>query len=139
VDYIGVSMPVDMWKRVFTRRQDAHDAKVGIDARLISHQQATSLDAQLSAKSSKLVYPEQNLVDIFWDSRPAPSKELVYIQPIEYTGQPPAMMYPPSSSLVFRCGRAREDISASGMDLRAARMCLPCYAVKWKAYRLEGS
>jgi hypothetical protein len=139
VDYIGVSMSVGMWKRVFTRRQNAHDAKVGIDARLISHQQATSLDAQLSAKSSKLVYPEQNLVDIFWDSRPAPSKERVYIQPLEYTGQPPAMISPPGSSLVLRCGRAREDITASGMDLRAECMCLPCYAVSWRANRLEGS
>jgi hypothetical protein len=59
---------------------------VGIDARLISHSLALSLDAQLGANESKLVYPDHNLVDAIWNSRPSPSKDYVYIQPIEYTG-----------------------------------------------------
>jgi Xaa-Pro aminopeptidase len=66
--------------------QNARDSKVGLDARLISHSLAASLSVQLSEEKVELVYPSANLVDRIWDTRPAPSKELVFIQPVKYAG-----------------------------------------------------
>ncbi|OJT06909.1 hypothetical protein TRAPUB_2229 [Trametes pubescens] len=64
----------------------AKDVKVGIDARLISYKEATGLNNALKAKNSKLYYPPQNLVDLIWRDKPPRSRELIYVQPTEFTG-----------------------------------------------------
>ncbi|KAI6037564.1 Creatinase aminopeptidase [Pisolithus marmoratus] len=53
----------------------AKDAKVGIDARMISHEKATRLNTQLNAKGSKLIFPPQNFIDLCWKDKPTRSKE----------------------------------------------------------------
>ncbi|KAI0066177.1 Creatinase/aminopeptidase [Artomyces pyxidatus] len=75
--------PTD-WIEWLTDR--SKDGKVGIDARMISHEKASQLQTQLQSKNSKLAYPSQNLVDLIWKDRPARSKKPVFVQPIEYTG-----------------------------------------------------
>ncbi|KAI1788023.1 Creatinase/aminopeptidase [Ganoderma leucocontextum] len=64
----------------------AKDSKIGIDARLISYQAATTLNNVLKPKNSKLQYPSQDLVDIVWRDKPARSREPIYVQPKEFTG-----------------------------------------------------
>ncbi|TFK53753.1 Creatinase/aminopeptidase [Heliocybe sulcata] len=63
------------------------DARIGIDARMITHEKASSLSNQLNAKGSKLIYPPQNLVDLLWKDKPQRSKESIFIQPREFTGK----------------------------------------------------
>lgn len=65
----------------------AKDVRIGIDARMITHEKASSLNSQLSTRSSKLVYPPQNLVDLIWKEKPPRSKDLIYVQPMEFSGQ----------------------------------------------------
>ncbi|EPS97203.1 hypothetical protein FOMPIDRAFT_38540 [Fomitopsis schrenkii] len=64
----------------------ARDARIGIDARMISHEKASSLNPILHQRGSKLVYPPQNLVDLIWAEKPSRSKEPVYVQAIELSG-----------------------------------------------------
>ncbi|KAI0630038.1 Creatinase/aminopeptidase [Trametes polyzona] len=66
----------------------AKDAKIGIDARLISYEKATALNNALKAKNSKLYYPPQNLVDLVWRDKPPRSREPIYVHPLEYAGTP---------------------------------------------------
>lgn len=63
-------------------------SRIGLDARMLSHEKASIITAKLSAKSSKFAFPPQNLVDLVWKDfdQPPKSKEEVYIQPIEFTG-----------------------------------------------------
>ena len=63
-----------------------NESKIGIDARMISHEKAIELQTKLQAKKSKLSYPPQNFVDLIWNERPSRSKKPVYMQTIEYTG-----------------------------------------------------
>jgi Xaa-Pro aminopeptidase len=65
----------------------AKDANIGIDARMISHEKATSLNTQLKVKSSRLTYPPQNYIDLAWKDKPLRSKEPVFIQSLEFTGR----------------------------------------------------
>jgi len=62
------------------------DAKIGIDARMISHEKATLLNNEIVRSNSKLVYPPQNLVDLIWKDKPLKSKAPIFFQPIEFTG-----------------------------------------------------
>jgi hypothetical protein len=62
------------------------NCKIGIDARMLSHEKAMSLNSQLAPKNSKLAYPPQNLVDLLWKDKPSRSKETIYVQPNEFTG-----------------------------------------------------
>jgi Xaa-Pro aminopeptidase len=62
-------------------------SRIGIDARMLTHEQAVSLNSQLNSRNSKLVYPLQNLIDLLWLNRPPRSREPVYIQPMEFTGR----------------------------------------------------
>ncbi|KAH6906528.1 aminopeptidase-P [Coprinopsis sp. MPI-PUGE-AT-0042] len=62
-------------------------SRIGIDARMISHEKATLINSKISTLDSKLVYPPQNLVDLVWKDKPEKSKAAVYIQHIEYTGK----------------------------------------------------
>jgi Xaa-Pro aminopeptidase len=64
-----------------------NESKVGIDARMISNEHALQLYPLLQAKKSKLSYPSQNLIDLIWEGKPPRSKNKIYVQPIEYTGE----------------------------------------------------
>ncbi|KAJ7019203.1 Creatinase/aminopeptidase [Mycena alexandri] len=63
------------------------DSKIGIDARMISHAQATLLTSKLGPRDSKMIYPPQNLVDLAWKDKAPKSAEPVYKQGVEFTGQ----------------------------------------------------
>ncbi|CCM03196.1 uncharacterized protein FIBRA_05320 [Fibroporia radiculosa] len=65
----------------------ANESRVGIDSRMITHQNAVKLNQALQKKKSKLVYPPQNLVDIIWAERPSRSREPVFVQPLSFTGK----------------------------------------------------
>jgi Xaa-Pro aminopeptidase len=62
------------------------DARIGIDARMISHEKATLINSKINSSGSKLIYPPQNLVDLVWKDKPPKSKAPLFIQPIEFTG-----------------------------------------------------
>lgn len=64
----------------------AKDAKIGIDARMITHEKATQLNSKLQPKNSKLIYPPQNLVDLIWKDKPSRSREPIFVQPFQFTG-----------------------------------------------------
>jgi len=65
----------------------AKDARIGIDARMLSYAKATDLNNQLTPKGSKLVYPPQNLIDLVWTDKPPRSKEPIFVHPKEFTGK----------------------------------------------------
>lgn len=54
---------------------------------MLPHEKAMLLNAQLAPRQSKLVYPPQNLIDLIWKSKPARSKEQVYVHGMEFTGK----------------------------------------------------
>ncbi|KAI0075847.1 Creatinase/aminopeptidase [Panus rudis PR-1116 ss-1] len=62
------------------------EVKVGIDARMISHEHATKLNNELSRRRSKLIFPPQNFVDLIWKDKPQRSQEPIFVQPIQFTG-----------------------------------------------------
>jgi Xaa-Pro aminopeptidase len=74
---------------LFSISQDRvnHESRVGVDARMISNETAQQLYPLLKAKNSKLVYPSQNLIDLIWVNKPVRSKNKIFVQPIEYTGE----------------------------------------------------
>lgn len=61
-------------------------AKVGIDSRLISIEQANKLQPALLARGTTLTFPYQNLVDLVWKDRPKRPREPVFVQPLEFSG-----------------------------------------------------
>jgi hypothetical protein len=72
----------------FSLLQDrVNESRVGVDARMISNEAAQQLYPLLLAKKSKLVYPSQNLIDLVWVNKPGRSRNKIFVQPIEYTGQ----------------------------------------------------
>ncbi len=73
---------------LFSILQDRIDeSRVGVDARMISNETAQQLYPLLQARKSKLVYPSQNLIDLIWVNKPVRSKNKIFVQPIEYTGE----------------------------------------------------
>ncbi|KAI8972165.1 Creatinase/aminopeptidase [Trametes punicea] len=64
----------------------ADNCRIGIDARLISYEKATTLNNALKRKNAKLYYPPQNLVDLIWRDKPQRSREPIYVQPKEFAG-----------------------------------------------------
>lgn len=64
----------------------AHDVRIGIDARMLPHEKAVALNAQLGPKNCKLFYPPQNLVDLIWTDKPAKSRLPIFVQPVSFTG-----------------------------------------------------
>ena len=73
------------WIEFLTDR--ASSSRIGIDARMISHEKAAVLNAKLGPTNSKMVYPPQNLIDLVWAGKPGRPREKVFLQPIEYTGR----------------------------------------------------
>lgn len=78
------------------------DAKIGIDARMISHERASLLNSKLGPLTSKLSYPSQNLVDLVWVDKPSKSRAPLFAQGIEFTG---AFFGCPDSDAPHRVGR----------------------------------
>ena len=73
---------------LFSILQDRIDeSRVGVDARMISNETAEQFYPLLKAKNSKLVFPSQNLIDLIWTNKPLRSKNKIFVQPIEYTGE----------------------------------------------------
>lgn len=62
------------------------NARIGIDARMISHEKATILNTQITRSNSKLIYPPQNFIDLIWKEKPQKPKAPIFLQPIEFTG-----------------------------------------------------
>src|SRR5258708_27264928 len=54
---------------------------------MISHEKAVLINSKIVSKSSKLIYPPQNLVDLIWRDKPTKSLEKVYMQSVEFTGK----------------------------------------------------
>jgi hypothetical protein len=54
---------------------------------MIAHEKASLMSSNLNSRSSKLVFPPQNLVDLIWKDKPPKLKEPIFIQPIEFTGK----------------------------------------------------
>ncbi|KIY66435.1 Creatinase/aminopeptidase [Cylindrobasidium torrendii FP15055 ss-10] len=61
--------------------------RIGIDGRMLSYDKAITLNSKVVPKGAKLVYPVQNLVDLIWKNKPSRSKDPVFIQPIEFSGE----------------------------------------------------
>jgi hypothetical protein len=92
VDWIAVSPSMSALTALVTKpscflQDRVNESRVGVDARMISNENATQLYPLLQARNSKLVYPSQNLVDLVWENKPTRSKNKIYVQPIEYTGE----------------------------------------------------
>jgi hypothetical protein len=103
----------------------ARGSRIGIDARMISHEKATLISNQLSSLDSKMIYPPQNLIDLVWKDKAAKSREPLFRQPIEFTG---VFRHPEFQTRNSHFGRSRGIFQASeaaGMDQRAAAIC-PC-------------
>ena len=62
--------------------------RIGIDARMLSHEKTLVVNAKINSLDSKMVYPPQNLIDLIWKNKPQKSKAPVFKQEIEYTGTP---------------------------------------------------
>ncbi|CAK5281128.1 unnamed protein product [Mycena citricolor] len=65
----------------------ARNSRIGIDARMISHEKAAVLNSKLVQRDSKMIYPPQNLVDLVWRDKIGKSREPLYRQPDKFTGQ----------------------------------------------------
>ncbi|KAF8069893.1 Creatinase aminopeptidase, partial [Lyophyllum atratum] len=64
----------------------AKDARIGIDARMISHENAMLINSKIIRTNSKLTHPPENLVDHVWKDKPRKSKAPIFKQPIEFSG-----------------------------------------------------
>lgn len=54
---------------------------------MISHEKATLINSKLSSRSSKLIYPPQNLIDLIWKDKPLRSREPIFKQGVEFSGR----------------------------------------------------
>jgi len=54
---------------------------------MISHEKATHLIAKLNTKTSKLVFPPQNFIDLSWKDKPLRSKDPIFVQSLDFTGR----------------------------------------------------
>ncbi|KAF9050549.1 peptidase M24, structural domain-containing protein [Panaeolus papilionaceus] len=79
----GINQPQDWIEWIVSRSKGT---KIGIDARMISHEKATLLNSKLAPLDSKLVYPPQNLIDLVWKDKPPKSTDKVYVHGLEFTG-----------------------------------------------------
>jgi len=64
------------------------NSRIGVDARMISHENGTFIGIKIKSLESKLIYPPQNLVDLIWDERPDNSLAMVYIYSTGFAGSP---------------------------------------------------
>ncbi|KXN85540.1 putative Xaa-Pro aminopeptidase P [Leucoagaricus sp. SymC.cos] len=61
--------------------------RIGLDARFISHENATVLHRELIGLDCKFSFPSHNLVDLVWKNKPGKPRNLVYIRAMKYTGR----------------------------------------------------
>jgi Xaa-Pro aminopeptidase len=80
--------------------------RVGVDSDLMSGAAAKGLSHKLSAKGVTLVPLGTNLVDAAWPTRPAPSRALLHLHPLELAGE----------GVADKLGRVRAKIGAAGAD-----------------------
>jgi Xaa-Pro aminopeptidase len=86
----------------------AHNARIGMDGRMISYEKAVSLSHRVNIQGCKMVFPVQNLIDIVWGrDKPHKSLEPVFEQPVKYAGE----------SADSKLQRVREWISAQPPDI----------------------
>ncbi|KAF8633799.1 hypothetical protein AX15_001241 [Amanita polypyramis BW_CC] len=62
-------------------------ARIGIDARMLSHEKSVVINGKIGLADSKMVYPPQNLIDLIWKNKPPKSKAPVFKQEVEFTGR----------------------------------------------------
>ena len=88
IEWIVVSNSVCVYVFSFLIYPQSHAAssRIGIDARMISHEKAVLLNSKLGSIESKLVYPPQNLVDLIWKAKPVKPDAAIYIQSVEFAG-----------------------------------------------------
>ncbi|KAG5638225.1 hypothetical protein H0H81_001226 [Sphagnurus paluster] len=79
----GVGEPKDWIEWLMDR---VKDARIGLDARMISHEKAMLINDKILQANSKLVYPPQNLVDLVWKDKPQKSRAPIFLHPIEFAG-----------------------------------------------------
>lgn len=82
VDIVNVMLVTPL----INEKERAQNSRIGIDARMVSHEKATLLNSKIGS-NSKLIFPPQNLVDLVWKNKPQKPKEKVYKQPIEFAGE----------------------------------------------------
>ncbi|KAL5523413.1 hypothetical protein ACEPAG_7586 [Sanghuangporus baumii] len=70
---------------LLTRVQEG--TRIGIDARMISWANASSLNSSVSRVGGKLVFPSQNFVDLVWKNKPPRSKDPIFIQSRRFSGR----------------------------------------------------
>ena len=64
--------------------------KIGVDATLVTANDAKTIKTSLATKESELVYVEKNPVDIVWgDDRPARTKNTIFPLDVKYAGNTP--------------------------------------------------
>lgn len=63
------------------------DAKIAIDSALFTIAQAKALKVSLEKTNSKLIYPNENLVDNIWEDQPLKPITPVVIHQIKYSGK----------------------------------------------------
>ncbi|KAH8107500.1 Creatinase/Prolidase N-terminal domain-containing protein, partial [Phellopilus nigrolimitatus] len=62
-------------------------SRIGLDARMVSWAKASALNSAVQRLGAKLVFPTQNLIDLVWKSKPARSKEPVFVHSRRFAGQ----------------------------------------------------
>ncbi len=72
----------------FLRNELKGGQYLGIDPRLVSHSEISSLIASLAAKKIGLKFIENNLIDEIWKDRPEMPLEKIMVWPIKYAGEP---------------------------------------------------
>lgn len=85
---------------------------VGVDPQVISILAAQELEQILGGEGQRLVFPEENLVDLLWTDRPAPPEDPVRPLPTAYAGETTAFK-------LRRLRRAMKEKEAAAVVLSA--------------------
>lgn len=62
-------------------------ARIGVDPKLMTYKQATSIEDILRDVESQLIYTEHNLIDQIWYERPALPLRPLFVLGMEFTGK----------------------------------------------------
>jgi hypothetical protein len=143
--YVAISFTIDSISNI-SHQDRVRDARIGIDARMISHEKATLINSKINSSNSKLIYPPQNLVDLVWKDKPLKPKAPLFMQPIEFTGT--SIPTPDCCNLCLilfkRDGHKCQAEEATGLDSISATLCsvvftTSCHACSdagWDTYHI---
>jgi Xaa-Pro aminopeptidase len=106
----------------------AKDSRIGVDARMIAHEIATLLSSKLNSRSSKLIFPPQNLVDFLWKDRPLRAKNPILVQGREFSGECIASLARVWISLEIKGKDATEKIREVREWIKAQPPAVPSYS-----------